>query len=201
MFDFPICITNLYYLVFISDLLVFIPAVLALCNDDKKVIAKESLISNSMLMPSLILIDYGHFQYNTISLGLSLASFVNINRGNMLIGAFFYSLSLNFKQMSLYYSLPIFFYMLKVCWTQTSVWRKGLKLTGIAFVVLTTFTILWWPYLISVDSTLQVLNRIFPFNRGIYEDKVANFWYCLSIVFKVKKFFSQRTLTICRYDS
>ena len=42
----------------------------------------------------------------------------------------------------------------------------------IGATVITTFVVLWWPFLGDWDSTLQVAKRIFPFNRGIFEDKV-----------------------------
>ena len=30
-------------------------------------------------------------------------------------------------------------------------------------------------------AVLQVLHRMFPFARGLYEDKVANFWCSISV--------------------
>uniref|UniRef100_A0A6N2KAR8 Alpha-1,3-glucosyltransferase n=1 Tax=Salix viminalis TaxID=40686 RepID=A0A6N2KAR8_SALVM len=39
-----------------------------------------------------------------------------------------------------------------------------------------TFAIVWWPYLHSRDAFFVVLSWLAPFERGIYEDYVANFW-------------------------
>ena len=46
----------------------------------------------------------------------------------------------------------------------------------LAATVLVCFSLLWLPYLQSVDAALQVLGRLFPVGRGLYEDKVANVW-------------------------
>ena len=38
------------------------------------------------------------------------------------------------------------------------------------------FALCWLPFLTSLDQAKQVLHRLFPFARGLFEDKVANFW-------------------------
>ena len=37
-----------------------------------------------------------------------------------------------------------------------------------------------------MDGSLAVLGRLFPVGRGLFEDKVSNFWCSLNIVFKIK---------------
>lgn len=32
-----------------------------------------------------------------------------------------------------------------------------------------------------------MLLRLFPFSRGLFEDKVANIWFCLDVVFKLRR--------------
>lgn len=44
-----------------------------------------------------------------------------------------------------------------------------------------------YPFLKDVQLSQQVLHRIFPFSRGIFEDYVANFWCCLNVVVKLKR--------------
>ncbi|CAI9544201.1 unnamed protein product, partial [Staurois parvus] len=39
----------------------------------------------------------------------------------------------------------------------------------------------------------QVLQRLFPVDRGLFEDKVANVWCSLSILFKIKSVLSAET--------
>ncbi|KAJ3202677.1 hypothetical protein HDU67_000362, partial [Dinochytrium kinnereticum] len=40
----------------------------------------------------------------------------------------------------------------------------------------------------------QVLHRVFPLQRGLYEDKVANVWCALSVIVKLKNLFDVKHL-------
>lgn len=42
-----------------------------------------------------------------------------------------------------------------------------------------------------VEQLVQMVHRIFPFARGLFEDKVANFWCALNLVIKLKKYPSE----------
>ena len=46
---------------------------------------------------------------------------------------------------------------------------RFVRLVKIGTVVLLTFALIWSPFLKSVESGLQVANRLFPFARGLYE--------------------------------
>lgn len=35
-----------------------------------------------------------------------------------------------------------------------------------------------------ISALLQIVHRVFPFARGLYEDKVANFWCTSNLVYK-----------------
>jgi len=53
-----------------------------------------------------------------------------------------------------------------------------------------TFLLAFAPFLRPFPSALGVLlGRIFPLQRGIFEDKVANFWCASNVVFKWKNWF------------
>lgn len=39
-----------------------------------------------------------------------------------------------------------------------------------------------------VEQLVQMVHRIFPFARGLFEDKVANFWCALNVVVKINKY-------------
>jgi alpha-1,3-glucosyltransferase len=47
-----------------------------------------------------------------------------------------------------------------------------------------------WYYPI-VQQLAQVIHRVFPFARGLFEDKVANFWCALNVVVKLRKYPSE----------
>ena len=51
-------------------------------------------------------------------------------------------------------------------------------------------------YFPIIEQLVQVIHRIFPFARGLFEDKVANFWCALNVVIKLRKYpthFLQKT--------
>ena len=167
--------------VLVTDLIVFLPAVYMVALGRKEVVA--ALLS----LPPLILIDHGHFQYNSASLGLFLMAVAALMRGKDLTGSLLFVLALNYKQMELYHALPIFFYLLGLCWKKPTITSRCLKLSSIGATVICTFALVWAPFIfLGSDSVLQVLKRCFPFGRGLFEDKVANFWCSLDVLVKLK---------------
>lgn len=143
-----------------------------------------------MAQPALLLIDHGHFQYNAFALGLCLWAFHFIAKPGLLncvIGSIFYCLALSFKQMTLYFAPTVFFYLLGRCCADRGrhFVRRFLTL-GITVVL--TLTLMFLPVVLhGPDGTTpggrlaQVLRRIFPFQRGLFESKVANLWCVLSL--------------------
>ena len=109
----------------------------------------------------------------------------------------FFVLALSYKQMELYHALPFFFYLLgisvklEVSWFSTFV-----KLFKIGSVVILTFVSVWWPFIQDLTQFEQVLHRIFPLNRGIFEDKVANIWCSINVIYKLKNFVKQEDLAL-----
>ncbi|OQR91865.1 dolichyl pyrophosphate Man9GlcNAc2 alpha-1,3-glucosyltransferase [Achlya hypogyna] len=177
--------------VVVCDLIVFIPALalLAKCIYEKKWMLRMELLMLTLMQPAFILIDHGHFQYNNVTLGLTTLAVVCILRDYDFCGAVCYCLALNFKQMSLYYAPAITFYLLAKCWYTPGFIARFLKL---AVAVIGTFALLWAPFCIyhdgpCADGLLQVLHRIFPVGRGLFEDKVANVWCCLDLFFKLRQ--------------
>lgn len=50
------------------------------------------------------------------------------------------------------------------------------------------------PFLFPPKLLFQALHRIFPFGRGLFEDKVANVWCALNVVVKIRDLASTPTL-------
>ncbi|XP_054430147.1 dolichyl pyrophosphate Man9GlcNAc2 alpha-1,3-glucosyltransferase isoform X2 [Pteronotus mesoamericanus] len=174
--------------VLIADLLIYIPAVVLYCCCLKETSTKKK-VANALcilLYPGLILIDYGHFQYNSVSLGLALWGVVGVSCHWDLLGSLAFCLALNYKQMELYHSLPFFCFLLGKCF------KKGLKRKGfvllikLACTVVASFILCWLPFFTEKEQALQVLRRLFPVDRGLFEDKVANIWCSLSVFLKIK---------------
>lgn len=77
--------------------------------------AKSVALLTLLLQPSLIFIDNGHFQYNSVMLGLALQALNFFGEGKDLLGAVCFVLSLGFKQMALYYAPVVFAYLFGKC--------------------------------------------------------------------------------------
>ncbi|PAN49853.1 hypothetical protein PAHAL_9G479200 [Panicum hallii] len=186
-----------------SDLLVFFPAALwfvwAYLKGGIGITGEERregwmwLLAMVLISPCLVLIDHGHFQYNCISLGLTLGAIAGVLSRNELIAAALFTLAINHKQMSLYFAPAFFSHLFGKCLKRKYPIVEVMKL---AFVVLGTFALVWWPFLHSYEAALQVISRLAPFERGIYEDYVANFWCSTSVIIKWKRLFAIKPLKL-----
>ncbi|XP_063469410.1 dolichyl pyrophosphate Man9GlcNAc2 alpha-1,3-glucosyltransferase isoform X3 [Symphalangus syndactylus] len=176
--------------VLIADVLIYIPAVVLYCCCLKEISTKKK-IANALcilLYPGLILIDYGHFQniYNSVSLGFALWGVLGVSCDCDLLGSLAFCLAINYKQMELYHALPFFCFLLGKCF------KKGLKgkgfvlLVKLACIVVASFALCWLPFFTEREQTLQVLRRLFPVDRGLFEDKVANIWCSFNVFLKIK---------------
>lgn len=193
--------------VIVSEYLVYVPAVV-LCvrrlsgsgqaNEWQSLIALTAI----MMQPATMLIDHGHFQYNTVMLGFVVASVVSILQSRPAQACVWFVAALGFKQMALFYAPAMFAYLLGSCvFPQININR----LVQIATYTLSAFAALLAPFVLGVmyGSTRrdlevekgtatwlssanlehpviahlsQMVHRVFPFARGLFEDKVANVW-------------------------
>ncbi|GIJ87405.1 glucosyltransferase-like protein [Aspergillus pseudoviridinutans] len=208
-----------------SEYLVYIPAVVNFLRRYTRMqgvpvwSASIALVA-FLLQPATILIDHGHFQYNTVMLGLVVASLDAILAGRMLWACLFFVGALGFKQMALYYAPVMFAFLLGVCIFPRI---RILRLLNIAIITILAFALLFAPLLVattnadargylssspqppllealpiklSQDSFLyapvfqlmQIIHRVFPFARGLFEDKVANAWCAIHTFYKLHRF-------------
>lgn len=186
------------YTVMLVDLLLYIPAILIFfVKTLKNKSIQECLLLATvvLLYPGLIIIDHGHFQYNNASLGLQILAVSAIATGHDLWGSLIFVFALNYKQMELYHSVPFFCFLLGKCFRSQD--ENGfLKLFKIGFVVLLGFSLCWMPFLTNLETALQVLHRLFPFDRGLFEDKVSNIWCILDVLLKLKRKLAQEHLVL-----
>ncbi|BFZ16595.1 hypothetical protein BsWGS_19634 [Bradybaena similaris] len=181
------------------DVLLFLPAVAAYFLLQQSTIGPDhdllGCVSVLAIYPGLILIDNGHFQYNNVSLGLLVLATLAITWRRDFLAALLFCCALNYKQMELYHALPFFSYLLGSCVTTT--WTAGLKkLVMLAVTVVACFAAVWSPFLGTVESVVAVIHRLFPLKRGLYEDKVANFWCSVSVLIKFKDKFADSDMAI-----
>lgn len=182
--------------VLLMDALVLLPAVFFIARRTRT----NALVAASV--PALLLIDHGHFQYNGVCIGLTLLAAESLLCGNEILASVLFCLSLNFKQMALYYA-PVFFFALlrKAVVEELTIVGKLVHLIRLGVTVIFTFAILWAPFCLwpgegetCLSSLGHVLGRQFPFERGIFEDKVANIWYTLSVLVDFRGFLSTPVL-------
>lgn len=222
--------------VIVSEYLIYVPAAVIFVRRFSRlsgVSAWEASVAlvAILMQPGNILIDHVHFQYNTVMLGLVLASTSSLLAGRLLWASVFFVLALGFKQMALYYAPAIFAYLVGVCFFPR---LNPLRFLSIAIITLLSFAALLAPlylgslydfhqgidargrpeligkpgplpiltpysYLVDphawyyplVQQTAQLLYRVFPFGRGLFEDKVANFWCAVNVAIKLKSYDSE----------
>ena len=172
--------------VIISDLLILVPGILGILKLKE---FKGIPILLFLLQPAVILIDNGHFQYNCVMLGFFALSISNLGSEKWILGCFYFVCCILFKQMGLFWSLPIFFYLLG-----TSFKKGPLFFLKIATVTGSSLFIGFASVSKSIPQVLIVLSRIFPVKRGLWEDKVANFWCASNIFIKIRELFSLDSL-------
>ncbi|KAF8195559.1 glycosyltransferase family 57 protein [Pholiota molesta] len=186
--------------VLVLDALVYLPALLMFAytwQGSRSRRTQELSLLTLILQPALLLVDFGHFQYNSVMLGLTILAMNFFATGQDLIGAFFFVLSLGFKQMALYYAPAIGSYLIAKCITLALSIPSLQLFIRLALVTTSTFLLLflpWLPPFASLSATLQPITRIFPFARGLFEDKVANFWCASNVIFKWKTWASSGSL-------
>lgn len=196
------------YSVLIVDLLIFIPAVFWFFNqyfnvkNNNNQISRTMAVGLTLLYPGLILIDHGHFQYNCISLGLFVASVACIYANKTILTCIFFIMALNYKQMELYHALPFFFYYSGLVYETYKKYTFIIalrKLSILVFSVTLTFIVLWAPFISDQKQIFQILHRIFPLERGVFEDKVSNVWCLVNVLYKLRNINNQTMATICLF--
>ncbi|ETW07306.1 hypothetical protein, variant 6 [Aphanomyces invadans] len=176
--------------VLVCDLVVFMPSLLLLAKGiyKRQWALRMEFLMLVLLQPAFILIDHGHFQYNNVSLGFTTLSVACILQDYEVLGSIFFSCALNFKQMALYYAPAITFYLVAKCLYRPNFFLHFAKLGA---AVIGSFAVLWLPLCASglseCGTTIaQMLHRVFPIARGLFEDKVANVWCCVDLFWKLR---------------
>ncbi|KAI8148625.1 glycosyl transferase [Fennellomyces sp. T-0311] len=185
----------------VSEALIYIPAVWCFGRIVYPEQQKKYLVVLLILMqPGLIIIDHGHFQFNSVMLGLALWAINCYLIKYYVLGSVFFCLALGFKQMALYYAPSVFGFLLGVCISTPKKLDGMLLFVKLGVTVIATFALMLYPWITSVEDLLQIVHRVFPVARGLYEDKVANVWCALNVVIKLRNVLSLQStvrLSLC----
>lgn len=73
---------------------------------------------------------------------------------------------------------------------------RSVHLAKIGGTTIISFLVLFAPFIFQAFPSVlaQSLHRIFPFSRGLFEDKVANFWCASNVIIKWRKWIASSTL-------
>ncbi len=211
-YEHPTTHSFMRWTVVVSDFLLLVPAAgwLVWTFYRRYRASSRMLVTTLVLLsPALLLIDHAHFQYNGICVALFYLAITLCLRDRCYASACVFTLAILFKQTALYYSLAFFAVHLGVafrlpispsskCSPAVTSLRPtrhcALRVLGLAVTVLGTALVVFSPILLASSnpwaSFRQVIHRMFPFARGIFEDKVANFWCISSVVIKWKLLFT-----------
>lgn len=186
-----------------SEYLLLIPGIMYFCRfwwlrNGSEFVDWSCATFAIIMQPALILIDHGHFQYNNIMLGLSLSTICNFLDQNYALAAAVFTAAISFKQMALYYAPAVFFYLLGQCWYPHPNFARFLR---VAIAAMLTALAIYGPFFLAdgLDGLRQVIVRMFPFDRGLWEDKVANFWCTFNNIYKIRAIYSLDQLKLLRY--
>ena len=141
-----------------------------------------------LLSPALLIIDHIHFQYNGFLYGILILSMVSARKqSTILFGGLLFAALLCFKHIYLYLAPAYFVYLLRAyCLSSKSMFRirfnncikLALGLFGIFAAAFGPFG--YW------GQTHQVLDRLFPFSRGLCHAYWApNVWAMYSFTDRV----------------
>jgi alpha-1,3-glucosyltransferase len=197
---------NMRLTILISELLIFTPSILFYLisfykekTQNYRNIAFLSLI----ILPSITIIDYERFQYNTIVFGLAAYSAIFTIKGKHRVSAVFLAFAVCYKVLTLYYSLAFAVYWISDVIKSVDkkdphrFWKILYELSCIVISGAVPCFIIWWPWLTIKEISL-LLPKFFNFNRPYIEIllEIPNFWSRLLLVIDLSQYFTNSQIAI-----
>ena len=102
-----------------------------------------------LLKPDSILIDHGHFQYNSLILGLILWAFYCLLKEKYYLTCLLYTVAIHSKQMAVYYSLAFLAGLIGVTYQRYRHNRSEMlvELVKYGVIVVTVSMVIWAPWM------------------------------------------------------
>ncbi|KAL8129828.1 hypothetical protein V2J09_018983 [Rumex salicifolius] len=137
--------------------------------------------------PALLIVDHIHFQYNGLLLGLLILSISALMEGRDLFGGFVFAGLLCFKHLFAV-AAPVYFVYLFRHYCRGGLFRGFGRLLVMGTAVAAVFAAAFGPFVYN-GQILQVIQRMFPFGRGLCHAYWApNFWVFYIILDKILAF-------------
>ncbi|KAK9749121.1 hypothetical protein RND81_02G103700 [Saponaria officinalis] len=141
--------------------------------------------------PGLMIVDHMHFQYNGFLLGLLLVSISALIDGRDLVGGLFFAVLICFKHLFAV-AAPLYFVYLLRHYCRGGFLKGFGRLFVLGTAVLAVFVAAFGPFL-YYDQMRQVIQRMFPFGRGLCHAYWApNFWVFYIMLDKLLAFLLRR---------
>jgi alpha-1,3-glucosyltransferase len=141
-----------------------------------------------LLSPGLLIIDHIHFQYNGFMYGLLILSLVLARKkSTTLTSGFLFAALLCLKHIYLYLAPAYFVYLLRVyCLGPKSIFNiKFANILKLGTGIIAIFGAAFGPF-VYWGQGLQLLSRLFPFDRGLCHAYWApNVWALYSFADRV----------------
>ena len=162
--------------IFVDLVCLFIPVYLISTHFQKKLPQLFLLIF--LIKPDAILIDHGHFQYNSLILGLILLSFYFMLEQKYYLTCLFFTITVHSKQMAVYYALAFLSGLVGLTYQHYRYDKAKFiaELVKYGLIVFVVSIAIWAPWFGSLTHLQSVIGAIFPVHRGLYQLKVGNFW-------------------------
>ncbi|KAJ5073169.1 dolichyl pyrophosphate man9glcnac2 alpha-13-glucosyltransferase [Anaeramoeba ignava] len=183
--------------ILIADFVFYFPtfalAVEEELNDQKKVIQWLSMC----IQPVFLLIEHAHFKDDSVSLSLSLLSFIMLMENHHKLSSFIFALALGFDSRIWVFALPYFSIVIGNAFfvKTTNLNQKGKEIAKkeaikyVFFVIsifILTLIILWIPFIRSFKDFLQIILNLFSFQKEpqVCIKGTPNLWFILNDHFK-----------------
>jgi alpha-1,3-glucosyltransferase len=135
------------------DFALLVPGILLIFKSTKHRLGNLFLLV-LLIKPDVILIDHGHFQYNSLILGLIALAFYYLLTGRYYLCCLLYTIAIHAKQMAVYYSLAFLAALIGLT-VQDNIFRKKyiiIEITKYACIVIAVSLLIWMPWLSSIDD-------------------------------------------------
>ncbi|CAO3641590.1 unnamed protein product [Cunninghamella echinulata] len=136
---------------------------------EKKSYQYKLIATALYLHPGLWIVDHLHFQYNGLLYGILIHSIVEAQKNRLLWSGVLFAILLNFKHIYLYLAPAYFVYLLQAyCFILQGNQRNFSpgRFILLGSSVLLVFGISLSPFILT-GQTNALLNRLFPFTRGL----------------------------------